>query len=98
MFSRIKKDSFITGMLLGIIPVTLGYYTFTNYHELMEGTGTLQFKLYPPRLQLIILAISLIVFRFMMVKWNMVKSGKGFFLLIFFATIIYFIFYRDKMF
>ena len=98
MFSRFKKDSFISGMLLGIIPVAIGFYTFINYHELMENAGWLHYKLYPPRIQLIILAVSVIVFRFMMVKWDMTKSGMGFFLVIFLAAIIYFMFYRNKIF
>lgn len=98
MFKRLFADSFLIGLLLGVIPVIIGYYTFIHYHELMENFGALKFRLYPPRLQLIILALSLIIFRYMMVKWDRVRTGKGFFFALFTATFISFFVNRHKIF
>lgn len=98
MFNKLFRDSFILGLLLGFIPVTIGYFTFINYNELMENFNSIKYKFYPPRLQLVILVMSLVIFRFMMVKWNRIETGKGFFVTLFIATLIYFFLYRNKVF
>jgi hypothetical protein len=96
MFKKFQKDSFLLGIAIGIIPVLLGYFSLIHYNEIMKGTGALQFKLFPPRFQLVILAITIVVFRFMIVTWNMVQTGKGLFLVVFLATLFYFFNERYK--
>ena len=98
MFREFLKDSFISGIVVGLMISAIAYYTFVNYQEIMEGTGILKIKLYPPRMQLIILALSLVLFRFMMVKWNRIKTGQGLFLTIFLTTILFFLNHRYKFF
>ncbi|MEO5571369.1 MAG: hypothetical protein ABIT08_16085 [Bacteroidia bacterium] len=98
MFREIIRDSFLIGIFAGIVISAIAYYTFINFEIIMGSAGTLRIKLYPPRLQLIILALSLILFRFMIVRWNMIKTGQGLFLTLFFVTIIYFFNYRYKIF
>jgi hypothetical protein len=98
MLKELLRDSFFLGILIGLAMMTITYYTFVNYDEMMGQFTTIRIKLYPPRLQLIILALTLILFRFMMVKWNMIKTGKGLFLTIFLITMIYFFNHRYKFF
>ncbi len=98
MFKKIVRDSFLLGIFAGIVISAIAYYSYMKYEVIMGSAGTLRIKLFPPRLQLIILALSLILFRFMMVRWNMIKTGQGLFLTLFFVTIIYFFNYRYKIF
>ena len=98
MFKKYFSDSFQLGFLFGCIPVAACYFLWVNYDLIMSFLGNLKFSLYPPRVQLIVLAISFIIFRFMMVKWNMIKTGKGFFITIFTSFVIYCIINRNKLF
>ena len=98
MCKRLFADSLLLGFLLGWFPILLSYYSWIYYEVLMQYLGILKFRLYPPRLQLIFLAISLIIFRFMMVKWTLIKTGKGFFITLFTVTLIYFFNNRYKLF
>jgi|GEM_PF-4056220 len=96
MFKYFGKDSFVLGIFIGMLFSGIAFYTIINYDGLMSGNDYLKIKLYPPRLQLILLALILILFRFMMVKWNMVKTGRGLFFTVFIFTIIYFFNHRYK--
>ena len=98
MFKWFLKDSFVPGIIIGLIISASAYYSYVHFEELFEGSGTLRLKLYPPRLQLIILALSMILFRFMIVRWNMLKTGQGLFLTVFIVAIMYFFNHRYKFF
>ncbi|HKR06511.1 MAG TPA: hypothetical protein VJY62_17890 [Bacteroidia bacterium] len=98
MFKYFGKDSFLLGIITGLLFSGVAYYTYINYNELMSGSSYWSVKLYPPRLQLILLALTLVLFRFMMVRWNMIKTGQGLFLSVFIITIIYFFNHRYKIF
>ena len=98
MFKEQVRNSYLFGIVTGLVICSIAYYTFVNYDEIMGGAGTMRVKLSPPKLQLIILALALVLFRFMMVKWDMIKTGQGLLLTIFIATIVYFLVYRHKFF
>ena len=97
MFRDLIKDSFLLGIVCGIIISIVAYFTYVNFDVMMEGSGLIR-VLYPPRLQLILLALSLVLFRFMMVRWNMLKTGRGLFFTLFLIMIIYFFNHRYKFF
>lgn len=96
MFNNSIKDSYLLGIIIGIISVLISYFTLIYYEHIMEGTGTLRMRLYPPKLQLIILGLTIILFRFMVVKWQVIKTAKGLFITVFIATLIYFFNERYK--
>jgi hypothetical protein len=98
MFKYFGKDSFLLGIIIGMLFSGIAFYSFIYYDELMSGSSYWNVKLYPPRLQLVLLALTLVLFRFMMVTWNMMKTGKGLFLTIFIVTIVYFFNQRYKIF
>ncbi|MEP7169520.1 MAG: hypothetical protein ABI855_09150 [Bacteroidota bacterium] len=98
MFKYFKKDSFLSGITIGLLFSGIAFYSYICYDDLTGGSSYWNVKLYPPRLQLIILALTLLLFRFMMVRWNMMKTAQGLFLTVFIVTIIYFFNARFKIF
>lgn len=98
MFKYFGKDSFFFGVIIGILFSTIAYYTYVNHDQMMGGYEAMQVKLSPPRLQLILLVPMLILFRFMMVKWDMMKTGQGLFFTIFIFIILFFFNLRYKFF
>ena len=99
MFKFIVRDSFFTGIIIGMIFLAFAYFSFVNFEKITEGwSDSIRLKLLPPRLQLIILALELLLFRFIIVKWNRIKIAKGMFLILFISTIAYIINYRNNFF
>lgn len=88
----------MTGVAIGSIAVILAYYSFIHFNELMgSGSESLRIKLAPPKLQLIILGLAILVFRFMMVNWQMEKTAKGLLVTVFSGVILYFLYNRYKI-
>ncbi len=85
MINRLLRDSILSGVVIGIISVTFNYIFLFNFDKGYQSlTGNNSF-LQPPRIQLIILAINILLFRFMIVKWNRYHTARGLFLVIIIA-------------
>ena len=88
MIELLKQDNFFSGIIYGLLCILISYF-------LMLGISKLYFNHYqndllqPPKLQMIVLAINIIIFRFVMVR--KIETGKGMLLAIFLTTIIYII-------
>ena len=82
MISRLLRDSILSGMVIGIISITLDYLVLYNFDRGYQSI-TENSSLFPsPRIQLIILAASILLFRFMIVKWNRPETARGLLLVI----------------
>jgi hypothetical protein len=97
MFKYVGKDSYFFGIILGMLFSGIAFYSYIYYDGLISNSYW-NVKLYPPRLQFLFLALSLILFRFMMVRWNMIKTGQGLFITVFIVTLFYFFNHRYKIF
>lgn len=98
MISSQLKNSFLTGVAMGSIVLFCSYYSFIHFNELMNSASeTLMLKLAPPKLQLIILGLVVVFFRFMMVNWGMEKTAKGLLVTVFSGMIFYFLYHRYKI-
>jgi hypothetical protein len=78
-------DSLIAGLIIGILSIALNYIFLLNLNRLLFHFTEKDY-LQPPKLQLIILGINMILFRYLMVTWNKPRTGKGLLLLIFITT------------
>ena len=87
------KDNIINGFLLGTICIGLNYFLFTGLKNLLDADHLLGNN----RIALILLAINIILFRFLMIKWNRPQTGKGVFLSILVIAIIYILIHKNKI-
>jgi hypothetical protein len=83
------KDSILLGLLIGILSITLDYIVLVGIDRLVDATTGYGHILRAPRLQLIILAMNIILFRFMMIKWEKPESGRGILLAIVLVGVCY---------
>ncbi len=94
MIARLKNDSIPTGIFLGIVSIALCIgiiFLVQDYYADQFNYRYLQ----SPRLQLILLAINLIIFRLVMLRYKKFETGKGMLLVLFITTIIYLILHRQ---
>jgi hypothetical protein len=83
------NDSLSTGLLVGLVLIILPTLLFKAIDWIyIQNFNTSLFK--KEAMPLTILAINIIVFRFLMVKWNLQEVGKGLFLILFLAVLLYF--------
>src|SRR4051812_17251005 len=83
MFRKLP-DRFSIGLLFGIITLSLAYLLVRTVRVLMVHYYGNEYLLAPPRVQLYAIAINVIVFRFVIVKFDKEQTGKG----ILFSTVI----------
>jgi len=84
------KDTVGNGILFSILLITtstlllLGFETFWT-----DFLGYTSFLNTNSRIPLIVLALNVIVFRFLIVKWKMMETAKGVLLVVFLSTLLY---------
>jgi len=88
MLSKLKQDSIYTGFFWGILSMIGGYYVLFYLTDFINRTFNTTY-LPAPKLQLILLAINVLVFRFVMLSIKKTETGKGLLIVIFFTTLIY---------
>lgn len=84
------KDTVSSGILLSVLLITtttLMLLGFENFWT--EFLGYISFLNVNARIPLIVLALNVIVFRFLIVKWKMMETAKGVLLVIFLAVLVY---------
>lgn len=84
------KDSFIYGMVSGLISLTVFYFLLTWLRTLLIGYFGNPYMLRPPVVQLITMLINIILFRVLMINLEKEKTAKGFLFITVIATLIYF--------
>ena len=91
LINRLLRDSILSGMVIGIISITLDYFVLFNFDKGYQSFTDNSPLFLSPRIQLIILAINILLFRFMIVKWNREQTGRGLLLVIVIAMAGYMI-------
>jgi hypothetical protein len=86
MIERFLKDSLFNGILLGTLSVLLDYVFLYNVDRVINLATSYGHVLKAPRLQLIILGVNIILFRFLIVRWQRIETGKGVLLVLIAAT------------
>lgn len=90
------RDNFFIGFLLGWISIGLDLLLLKGTDYLINAVTSYGHILNDQRTALVTLAFNVILFRFLIVKWNRIQTGKGLLLTIIIATLIYG--FRSKIF
>jgi len=89
MVSLLKNDKVSNGIGLGII-ASLFSFTVLYVFDKLIVQFSLEFSLFKhPRIECLLLAINVILFRFLIVKWNRLEIAKGFFMMLFLSFLVY---------
>lgn len=86
----LKKDSYITGLIIGILIPSLVIITSLGINLFLSD------KLEDSTIFMLCLAINIVVFRIYIKTKKMTQTGQAILALSFIATIIYFIFFYNK--
>lgn len=85
----LKKDSIFNGVLMGML-------TFISTYSIVTGIEWLKWKylhlpsnLFAPRLQLLMLFMNMLLFRWIMISKAQTEKGRGVLLITFITTIVY---------
>ncbi|MCC7232705.1 MAG: hypothetical protein IT242_07155 [Bacteroidia bacterium] len=81
-------DTLWTGTLIGIICLLGFFVLFTGIRYLLIRYFENPYILLPPRIHLFTIGANVLLFRFLMLKWNREKTGKGVLLVTLIAAII----------
>ena len=94
MIERLKEDNLFIGLIYGLVSIAL-------FYGIAIGANEIYFRYYqyyllqPPKLQIVVLALNLILFRFVMLRWKKFEMGKGMLLTLFMTVVIYVIAHRN---
>jgi hypothetical protein len=92
MFKRIP-DTFFVGIIIGMITLFLSYLAVKAIRILLVNHYDNEYLMAPPRVQLYSIVINVIIFRFMMVRFDRENTGKGILFSTIILALIYFYFY-----
>ncbi len=96
MNNNFIKDRFSFGMLGGAVVLILLYFFFSGLDYFFLQTLNRPLLLREDATALIILAFMIILFRFIIKSGN-IEFAKGFFMLVFIVSIIYFILIKTSL-
>ncbi|MCC6384624.1 MAG: hypothetical protein LC117_04905 [Bacteroidia bacterium] len=91
-----SEDSFITGIILGLLASAIAWGLWYIWPVIEFLPEYFYERLKPPGLQLILLGIYLIFFRYLMVIRKQSRTGRGFLLILFAGTICMFLLIKLK--
>ncbi len=91
----LKKDSYIVGIILGLLLPLPVYGLLFGLDILMKSTGLWHGLQQPENIYLLSIAANFLLIRLTIVKWKVTKTGKGV-LLITIALILTFFFLYFK--
>ncbi len=89
MVNLLKNDKVANGVVIGIITSLFSFGVLTAFGKLFENYPIELSLLKHPRIECLLLAINIILFRFLIVKWDRLEIAKGFFLILFLSFLIY---------
>ncbi len=94
MIERLFKDQFLNGFIIGFFSIGLEFLVLKGIDFIFNQLTSIDHLFSNDRISLIVLAINIILFRFMIVKWGRIQSGKGLFVSIITAVLVYFLLNR----
>ena len=89
----LNRDSFIFGLLLGILVPVLSYAILYFGLELIELVFAMDWLNERPAIKLISIAVNLLLIRYYFVKLKFELTGRGLLIMTFAFTILYFVIY-----
>jgi hypothetical protein len=84
------KDSFILGLLYGLVSLVIFYYMFSAIRSLIIDYYGNPYILRPPIVHLLTMLVNIILFRLLMINYGKEKTGKGLLFVTVIATLAYF--------
>lgn len=90
MIEKLKEDKLYIGLILGILLMITGYFFLYFVNDWCTALFEKNY-LPAPKLQLLLLAINILVFRFVMLSIKKYETGKGMLIVIAFTTLFYII-------
>ena len=87
------EDSFLSGLIAGVLLLLIFYTTVSQIRHFFADYYNDPYLFASPRPQLIAVALNMICFRFLMLRFNREKTGKGILFITVLATFAYIIFY-----
>ncbi len=88
------KDSFAAGVIYGVLASLMALFSLIWFDRMTFIPEQLNEALKPPKLQLLLLGVYMILFRLMMVNWNQTKTGRAFLFVIIVSALIMFFKFR----
>ncbi len=86
-------DSFIIGIVIGALSLVLFYMIFASIRSLLTDYYGDPYMLGAPRVQLFSIFLNVVCFRFVMVKTDKEKFGKGLLFITILASFVYFYYF-----
>jgi hypothetical protein len=94
---KLIKDSFVIGMLGGLVSIFSFYYIISAIRSLIISYYGNEYIMRPPVVQLLTMLMNVIIFRLLMINFEKEKTGKGFLFITVLMTLAYFfIYFRVK--
>lgn len=88
------KDSFAAGVIYGLLASVMALFSLIWFDRMTFIPEQLHQTLKPPKLQLLLLGVCMILFRLMMVNWKQTKTGRAFLFVIIVSALIMFFKFR----
>ncbi len=88
------KDSIATGVIYGLLASLIALFSLIWFDRMAFIPEQLIETLKPPKLQLLMLGVCMILFRLMMVNWKQTKTGRAFLFVIIVSALIMFFKFR----
>lgn len=88
------KDSTMAGVVYGVLVASVAFLTLVYFERLTFIPQPLLKVLQPPKLQLLMLGVYMIMFRIIMVNCRQIKTGKAFLFIIILSALLMFLKFR----
>jgi hypothetical protein len=90
------KDSFVVGMLSGLVTFTLSYFLISFIRNGMINYYSNPYIMKPAAVQLLSMGINIILFRVIIINMKRENTGKGFlFITVLISLAYFFVYFRS---
>jgi Mn2+/Fe2+ NRAMP family transporter len=93
MLSKLKQDNLYAGLFWGFICVAVSFAIIFMIKEYVGYPYQYNF-LQSPKPEVVLLAINVLIFRFVMLSFKKFETGKGMLLVFFLTTVLYLVTHR----
>ena len=94
---RSKIDTILCGILLSALSIYLLHLFFQNVILPLAKSSGKEYFLAPPKMQLYILAIMIVLFRIFLINYKLYNFGRGWLLSVFGAAMLYFYLAKEQL-
>jgi hypothetical protein len=82
------RDSYALGLAAGLAFAASAYWLWIRYEAVAGWLGPAAGALKPPGIQLVLLGLAMILFRFMLLRWNRARAARALLAVLFASVII----------